>query len=103
MRSIPVVLTIAKIDGGTTSNVIPEAVKMLGTLRSVSETSRKRAKEGLKKVIEKIAEAHDAHAEVKLTPGYDVTVNDGRMVALAAPTSRAICSARTGSCRCPRR
>jgi amidohydrolase len=84
----PVVLTIAKIDGGTTSNVIPEAVNLLGTLRSVSETSRARAKEGLKKVIEKIAEAHDARAEVKLTPGYDVTMNDGRMVALGADVAR---------------
>ena len=86
----PVVLTIAKIDGGTTSNVIPEAVNLLGTLRSVSETSRKRAKEGLVKVIEKIAEAHDAHAEVKLTPGYDVTMNDGRMVALGAEVARGL-------------
>ena len=86
----PVVLTIAKIDGGTTSNVIPEVVNLLGTLRSVSEVSRTRAKEGLKRVIEKIAEAHDTHAEVKLTPGYDVTVNDGRMVSLAADTARGL-------------
>ncbi|MCE9521933.1 MAG: amidohydrolase [Alphaproteobacteria bacterium] len=86
----PVVLTIAKIDGGTTSNVIPESVNLLGTLRSVSEGSRARAKEGLKKVIEKIAEAHDARAEVKLTPGYDVTVNDGRMVTLAADAARGL-------------
>jgi amidohydrolase len=84
----PVVLTIAKIDGGTTNNVIPEAVSMLGTLRSVSESSRKRAKEGLTKVIEKVAEAHDAYAEVKLVPGYDVTMNDGRMVALGAQVAR---------------
>ena len=41
----PVVLTIAKIDGGTTNNVIPEAVNLLGTLRSVSEHSRS-AREG---------------------------------------------------------
>ncbi|MEQ1865886.1 MAG: M20 family metallopeptidase [Micropepsaceae bacterium] len=86
----PVVLTIAKIDGGTTSNVIPEVVNLLGTLRSVSEGSRARAKEGLKKVIEKIAEAHDARAEVTLTPGYDVTVNDGRMVDLAAGAARSL-------------
>ncbi|MBI1213227.1 MAG: amidohydrolase [Alphaproteobacteria bacterium] len=84
----PVVLTIAKIDGGTTNNVIPEAVNLLGTLRSVSETSRKRAKEGLTKVIEKVAEAHDARAEVELVPGYDVTMNDGRMVTLGAEVAR---------------
>jgi amidohydrolase len=86
----PVVLTIAQINGGTTNNVIPEAVTLIGTLRSVSETSRKRAKEGLKKVAEKVAEAHDARAEVTLTAGYDVTVNDGRMVALAASTARGL-------------
>jgi amidohydrolase len=84
----PVVLTIAQINGGTTNNVIPEAVTLVGTLRSVSEASRKRAKEGLKKVAEKVGEAHDARAEVTLTAGYDVTVNDGRMVSLAASAAR---------------
>src|SRR5438445_2940844 len=33
----PVVLTCGKIAGGTASNVIPEKVEMLGTLRSTSE------------------------------------------------------------------
>lgn len=84
----PVVLTITKIDGGTTNNVIPEAVNMLGTLRAVSEGSRKRAREGLVQVAKKIAEAHDCRADVTITPGYDVTVNDGRMVDLAAATAR---------------
>jgi hippurate hydrolase len=84
----PVVLTIAKIDGGTTNNVIPEAVNLIGTLRSVSESARARAKEGLKRVAEKVAEAHDARAEVTLAVGYDVTVNDGRMVTLAAEAAR---------------
>ena len=38
----PVVITITKIRAGTTSNVIPEAVHMLGTLRAVSEAARGR-------------------------------------------------------------
>ena len=65
----PVVLTIAKIDGGTTSNVIPEVGECSGTLRSVSEHSRRRAKEGIAHVAQKIAEAHEARAEVTLTTG----------------------------------
>jgi amidohydrolase len=84
----PVVLTVAKINGGTTSNVIPESVELVGTLRSVSEHSRRRAREGIVHVAKKIAEAHEASAEVTLTQGYDVTVNDGRMVDLAAATAR---------------
>ena len=84
----PIILTIAKIEGGTTNNVIPESVSMLGTLRSVSEASRKAAKEGLTHVAQKIAEAHGARAVVELNEGYPVTVNDGRMAALTATVTR---------------
>lgn len=84
----PVVLTIATIHGGTTTNVIPETVEITGTLRSVSEGSRKAAKEAISRVANNIAKAHGAWAEVKLVEGYDVTVNDGRMVDLAARTAQ---------------
>jgi hippurate hydrolase len=84
----PVVLTVAKILGGTTTNVIPETVELQGTLRSVSERSRQRAREGIVHVAQKIAEAHEASAKIELTKGYDVTVNDGRMVDLAASVTR---------------
>lgn len=84
----PVVLTIAKIEGGTTSNVIPETVKMLGTLRSVSENARKAAKEAIPRIATNIAKAHGAWAEVTLTEGYAVTVNDGRMVDIAREAAR---------------
>ncbi len=43
----PVVLTCAKIAAGTTSNVIPETVEMVGTLRATSETARETAQEGI--------------------------------------------------------
>ena len=33
----PVVVTIAKIDGGSTNNVIPEVANLLGTIRTLSE------------------------------------------------------------------
>ena len=79
----PVVLTIARIAGGTTNNVIPEAVDLEGTLRSVSEHSRNTAKAGIAQVVQKIAEAHGATASVSFREGYPVTVNDGRMVQLA--------------------
>src|SRR3569832_2862003 len=42
----PVVLSITKIEGGTTNNVIPESAKLLGTLRCFSEKSRSKAREG---------------------------------------------------------
>ena len=36
----PVVLTCGKVTAGTTNNVIPETVEMVGTLRATSETAR---------------------------------------------------------------
>ena len=84
----PVILTIARISGGTTNNVIPEAVELEGTLRSVSEGSRKAAKVGIEQVAQRIAEAHGARAIVDLREGYPVTVNDGRMVRLTMDVTK---------------
>jgi hippurate hydrolase len=71
----PVVITISKISAGTTSNVIPESVYLLGTLRAVSESGRRLATAGIERVATSIAHAHEMEAEVKVVPGYPVTVN----------------------------
>ena len=72
----PVVLTVTKIEAGTTTNVIPETAKLLGTLRSVSEDSRRLAQEGIRRVASRIAEAHEVEATVHVVEGYPPTVND---------------------------
>lgn len=77
----PVVLTIAKIEAGTTHNVIPESAHMLGTLRSFSERARTRAHEGIHRIVSKIAEAHEMVGEAVITAGYPVTLNDAAFVA----------------------
>lgn len=82
----PVVLTTTKIEAGTTSNVIPESVDMLGTLRSTSERSRAKAHEGIKRIATQIAMAHEMEAEVELSLGYPVTVNHPDFVDFAPGT-----------------
>jgi amidohydrolase len=72
----PVVVTITKIRAGTTDNVIPETVDMLGTLRAVSESSRTLAIDAMGQLVSGIAGAHGMHAELTVHPGYPVTVND---------------------------
>jgi amidohydrolase len=79
----PIVLTCGKIAGGTTSNVIPETVEMLGTLRTVSEKARENAHQGIRRVATNIAAAHACDAEVTIRRGYPVTVNDGDFVDFA--------------------
>jgi amidohydrolase len=72
----PVVLTVTKIQAGTTHNVIPEGAQLVGTTRAVSERSRKRIAEGLEQVAYGIAAAHGMEVRVFVIPGYPVTVND---------------------------
>jgi hippurate hydrolase len=71
----PVVVTITKIRAGTTDNVIPETVDMLGTLRAVSEASRTLALDAMQHLVAGIASAHGMRAELTVHPGYPVTIN----------------------------
>lgn len=71
----PSIVTVSKIVAGTTSNVIPETAEILGTIRAVSERTRQRVHDGIRRVAEGIAAAHEVDVEVDLTLGYPVTVN----------------------------
>ena len=86
----PAVITIARIEAGTTDNVIPEDGRLWGTLRTLSERTRATAHAGIRRVAEAIAEAHGAKAEVEIEHGFPVTVCDGRITDLAARTARAL-------------
>ncbi len=72
----PGVLTVGKISAGTTTNVIPETATIIGTMRAVSERTRTMIHDGVRRVAEGIAAAHDAAAEVHLSFGYPVTINN---------------------------
>jgi hippurate hydrolase len=86
----PAVLTIAKIEAGTTRNVIPETASLLGTVRTLSEATRTRVLDGVRRVAEGIAAAHGATAEVQLTRGYPVTVNDADFAGFVLDTAREV-------------
>ena len=78
----PVVLSITCINAGTAHNVLPDAVDLLGTLRTLSPEGRARGRAAFERVCTHIAEAHGCRAEVAIDPGYPPTVNDPRAVAL---------------------
>ena len=74
----PGVVTVARITAGTTNNVIPETAEIEGTIRAVSERTRSRVHDGIRRVAEGIAAAHDAEVDGDdPDDGYPVTVNDG--------------------------
>ncbi len=72
----PVVITVTRIEAGTTNNVIPESAHLLGTLRSTSEAARAHAQAGIRRIASQVAAAHELEARVHVVEGYPVTVND---------------------------
>jgi len=80
----PAVVTIAHIDAGTTTNIIPETAFVEGTIRTASEATRALVHAGVRRVVEGICAAHDATAELEIIPGYPVTINDPAFTAFAA-------------------
>ncbi|MEM9036751.1 MAG: M20 family metallopeptidase [Actinomycetota bacterium] len=72
----PAVVTVARIEAGSTNNVISERAVLEGTIRAVSEATRERARAGVRRLATQIAAAHDCEAFVELEEGYPVTIND---------------------------
>ncbi len=83
----PAVVTIGKIEAGTTNNVIPETAFLLGTIRTLSAKRRKAVQVGLKQLAEGIAAAHGASAAVTFEEGFPVTHCDSRAVAFGEATA----------------
>ncbi len=79
----PVVVTVARIDAGTTYNVIPDAATILGTVRTLSPEARAAAQEGVRRLALAIAEAHGGKALISFEEGFPVTWCDARAVRLA--------------------
>jgi len=70
------VISVGKIKGGLRSNIIPEEVEMLGTIRTLDVGMQKKIHEDIKRTAVNIAEASGAVAEVTIEKGYPVTYND---------------------------
>jgi len=80
----PAVVTIARIEAGTTRNVIPETARLFGTIRTVSQGTRAQVFDGVRRLAEGIAAAHGATAEVAVVEGYPPTVNDAGFAGFAS-------------------
>ncbi|MEO0062193.1 MAG: putative hydrolase YxeP [Pseudomonadota bacterium] len=77
------VVTIARMDAGSAHNVIPDRAVLRGTIRTLSPQRRQDVRAALRQLAQGIAAAHDCSAQVVITDGFPVTINDPRAVALA--------------------
>ncbi|MCZ6775706.1 MAG: M20 family metallopeptidase [Ignavibacteria bacterium] len=79
----PHVLTIGKIEGGTAPNIIPNEVKITGTLRSMDEKWRKQARKSIVRMIKGVTSASGASFELEIKEAGPVLVNDERLTKFA--------------------
>jgi len=81
------VVTVGKITGGTRSNIIPESVELIGTIRTLSPKSRALVKKSFNNKVQSIAKSMNATAVVELPydSSYPVTYNNEKLMAEMLP------------------
>jgi amidohydrolase len=91
----PGVVTIGAINGGVRSNIIPEKVEMLGTIRNFTKEDEAMFIERVKTIATKTAEAGGGTAEVKIpySNHYPVTFNDIPLTEKMLPSLKATAGA----------
>ncbi len=85
LTEAPAVITIGSIHGGVRSNIIPDEVQMIGTLRTFDPKMRTDLHERIRKTATLIAQGAGATAEVVIDPGYPVTLNDPNLAGRLTP------------------
>lgn len=72
------VITIGKISGGYRYNVVADSVVLEGTIRSLSDDTKKLLKKRFHEVVQGTAEMMGGSCEIDYSDGYPATVNTKR-------------------------
>jgi amidohydrolase len=84
------VITIGSIHGGVRSNIIPEEVEMIGTIRTLDTAMQSLIHKKIQLTATKIAESAGAEAEVQILRDYPVTYNDPVLTTRMLPSLEAV-------------
>ena len=83
-----IVVSITQFHGGTTHNIIPETVELMGTVRTLLPETQELAIRRINEIATHIAAAHGCEAEVDYQIGYPVTNNHADAVKIFNDTAR---------------
>ncbi len=86
LTKAPVVVSVGAIHSGVRFNIIPEDAEMLGTIRNLDSSIRKKVLEQIKNIATTIAEMNGATAEVSIENKTLVTYNDPTLVQQMLPS-----------------
>ena len=84
------VVTIGSIHGGVRSNIIPESLYMLGTIRTLDNNMKDVLIKRLEKIVKNIAEANNAKAKITYQVTYPITYNDPDLYTQMLPSLQRI-------------
>ncbi|MDX1554957.1 MAG: amidohydrolase [Xanthomonadales bacterium] len=88
----PAIVTVGSIHGGVRSNIIPEKVEMVGTIRALDEEMRAQIHQRVREIAEGVAASMNATVEVRipLSTSYPVTSNDPALADMMLPVLQTI-------------
>ena len=74
----PAIVTVGSIHGGVRSNIIPETVELVGTIRALDENMRAKIHQRVREIADGVATSMGATVDVQIpmSTSYPVTIND---------------------------
>jgi len=72
----PAIITVGTFHSGVRNNIIPDEMKMTGTIRTFDPEMREEIHKRMKRTVESIAKSGGATGEIVIRPGTPVTFND---------------------------
>ena len=88
ITELPAIVTVAQFNGGIRSNIIPDTVMLVGTIRTFGAAQNALILERVRRTAEGIAASAGATVEINLTAGYPVTENHTGLTERMMPSIR---------------
>ena len=85
-----VVMSVTQINAGTASNIIPETVDIVGTVRTLDVEDAKLVERRIKEISQNMAQANNGTAEINYEYGYPATINDPKKAIVSAEVATSI-------------
>jgi amidohydrolase len=86
----PAIVTVGQFEAGVRSNIIPDAARLVGTIRTFDASMQDDIHERVRRTATDIAKSAGATADVQINRGYPITVNDPGLTARMLPTLRRV-------------
>jgi amidohydrolase len=84
----PTVLSITSFNGGNTTNVIPDEVKLMGTFRAMDESWRFKAHDLIRQLATGLVQSMGGEVDVHIDVGYPCVINNEAVTNAAAERAR---------------